>query len=156
MGGSSPADAFESKAMADCPRLYTQAQHGSFARRAYSRPKITKAAQKRVLRLRSCQHSLTAGRNAKKLTRVLRARYKLRRSLTPYNCGSHGMFAIPCPIIACESGFSWKAYNPSGATGPYQLLGKGVSLNDPPIVHHRVAAALYAGGAGASHWVCKA
>lgn len=152
MGGSSPADAFESKAMADCPRLYTQAQHGSFARRAYGRPKITRAAQKRVLRLRSCQHSLSAGRNAKKLTRVLRARYKLRK-LTPYNCGSHGWFAIPCYIVQCESKFDWGAYNPSGAMGAYQLLG-WVSRGASREAQHRMAAKLWSGGAGASHWVC--
>lgn len=140
-----------------CAKTYTQAQHARYARAVYARSEVTRAAQRRVGHLRRCQTTPKAQINAKRLTRRLRARYQERKvvdSLTPYNCGSHGRFAIPCYIVACESGYSWRAYNPSGATGPYQLLGKGVSLSDPPIVHHRVAAALWAGGRGASHWVC--
>lgn len=90
-------------------------------------------------------------------------RRKLRRkrelvALTPYSCGSAGRFAIPCYIVACESGYSWSAYNPSGALGPYQLLGWGAPF---PVVswadkmeHHRIAGDLWDGGGGASHWVC--
>ena len=46
------------------------------------------------------------------------------RRLTPYECGSHGRFAVPCSIVQRESRYSWGAYNSSsGARGPYQFLG---------------------------------
>ena len=38
--------------------------------------------------------------------------------------GGGGCWAIPADIVACESGYSWSAYNgSSGARGPYQFLG---------------------------------
>lgn len=79
-------------------------------------------------------------------------------ALTPYDCGSNGSFAIPCYIVNCESRYSWSAANPSGAVGPYQLLGWGapwpVRSQADKTAHHRIAAQLWSGGAGASHWVC--
>ena len=81
--------------------------------------------------------------------------YREYRSLTPYRCqsGRYGYWAKACYIIACESGYSWTAYNPSGARGPYQFLGWPVpwpvrSFKDK-IAHHRMATQL-----GNSHWVC--
>lgn len=73
--------------------------------------------------------------------------------LTPY-----GRWAIPTYIVECESGGSWSAYNPSGAVGPYQLLGWGapypaVTMHEK-MMHHRIARDVWAGGAGASNWVC--
>lgn len=78
-------------------------------------------------------------------------------SVTPYNCGSHGSYAIPCYIVECESHFSWSAANPSGAIGPYQLLGHGApwpvtSLADK-LAHHRIARELWM-SQGSSPWVC--
>jgi hypothetical protein len=74
-------------------------------------------------------------------------------ALTPY-----GKWAIPEYIVMCESGGSWSAANPSGAIGPYQLLNKGavwpVVTKADKLEHHRIASDLWAGGAGASHWVC--
>jgi hypothetical protein len=148
-GGSTPTP---------CSNVYTQAEHARYARAVFDRPDLTRRSMKRVERMRRCQGSPKASVNAKRLTRRLRTRYRDRKvmlSLTPYPGPNGTHWAIPWPIVACESGGSWRAYNPSGATGPYQLLGKGVSLSDPPIVHHRVAADLWDGGAGASHWVCK-
>ena len=81
--------------------------------------------------------------------------YRNYRRVTPYRCqsGLYGTWAIPCYIIACESGFSWSAYNPSGARGAYQFLGWPVpwpvnSFRDK-VAHHRQAAAL-----SLSNWVC--
>ncbi|MDX6534007.1 MAG: hypothetical protein QOF68_1751 [Gaiellales bacterium] len=78
--------------------------------------------------------------------------------VTPFDCGSRGRWAIPCSIIACESGFSWTAYNPSGARGPYQFLGWAVPwpvrTAADKLAHHRMAARLWNGGAGRSNWVC--
>lgn len=89
-----------------------------------------------------------------------RRRHLVRRELAriaPYDCGVHGHFAVPCGIVARESRYSWSAYNSSsGALGPYQFLGWRVpwpvrSAADR-LAHHRMAARLWAGGAGASHW----
>lgn len=81
--------------------------------------------------------------------------YREYRLLTPYRCqgGAYGTWAIPCYVIACESGFSWSAYNPSGARGPYQFLGWPVpwpvrNFKDK-VAHHRMGSQL-----GLSHWVC--
>jgi hypothetical protein len=104
-------------------------------------------------------------RHVRKHIRKARHRYKRARrqqeqarALTPYGCGSAGDWAIPCSIVACESGYSWSAYNSSGAVGPYQLLGKGapwpVDSESDKLTHHRIASDLWAGGAGRSHWVC--
>ncbi len=79
------------------------------------------------------------------------------RALTPYVGGS-GRWAIPWPIVVCESGGSWFAANPSGAVGPYQLLGHGApypaTTMDAKMENHRIASELYAGGAGRGAWVC--
>lgn len=80
-------------------------------------------------------------------------------AVTPYDCGSHGFFAIPCYIVACESGYSWSAVNPSsGAFSPYQLLPStyaGVcercDRSRPDI--HLAAGRVYA-RSGGSEWVC--
>ena len=87
-----------------------------------------------------------------------RGKMKYYHALTPYDCGSAGRFAVPCYIVACESGYSWSAYNPSGALGPYQLLGWGAPFPvggwRDKMEHHRIAGELWSGGSGASHWVC--
>lgn len=81
--------------------------------------------------------------------------YREYRHITPYRCqgGWYGTWAIPCYVIACESGFSWSAYNPSGASGPYQLLGWGAPMPantwERKLEHHRIAASL-----SLSNWVC--
>jgi hypothetical protein len=82
-----------------------------------------------------------------------------RRALTPYDCGSAGRFAIPCSVVACESGYSWSAYNPSGAAGAYQIMPEHgrpwpVDSREDKLAHHRIAASLWAGGSGSGNWVC--
>jgi hypothetical protein len=76
----------------------------------------------------------------------------------PYSGPGKTHWAIPYYIVACESGGNWNAYNPSGASGPYQLLGWGapmpVNSEADKRAHHKIAARLWRGGAGASHWVC--
>lgn len=80
--------------------------------------------------------------------------YRHYRQIAPYRClgGDEGYFAIPCYIIACESGFDWWAMNPSGASYIYQLLGWGAP---PPnsfrnrVRNHEIAASL-----SLSNWAC--
>jgi hypothetical protein len=87
-------------------------------------------------------------------------------ALTPYDCGSHGSFAVPCTIVSRESGYNPRAKNPdSSAGGYYQVIDStwaayGGSDNScyhvaacaPIDEQHRVAASIWDGGAGASHW----
>lgn len=84
-------------------------------------------------------------------------RYRALRLVAPYP-GGGTWWAIPWYIVACESGGDWGAYNPSGALGPYQLLGWGAPYPattwHAKMANHRIAAQVYAGGAGAGNWVC--
>lgn len=121
--------------------------------RPYTRSKHRKIVRtKKALRtwdLRKSAHRWW-GKKRRAYRRVLRE----AKALTPYGPGPHGNhWAIPTYIIACESHFSWSAYNPSGARGAYQFLGWPVpwpvdSLADR-IAHHRQAKRL-----SLSHWVC--
>jgi hypothetical protein len=69
-----------------------------------------------------------------------------------------GCWVIPSSIVSCESGGSWNAANPSGAVGPYQLLGWGapfpVRSQAQAMQHHAIATRVWAGGSGRSNWVC--
>ena len=147
---------------AKCPSKYDRADFHRIAGKAYDGRHATARHERRTLaRVVRCQ------RRPRASARVIgdhRRRYRRRhlrrielRSIAPYKCGSHGRFAVPCSIVARESRYSWSAYNTSsGALGPYQFLGWRVpwpvrSAADQ-IAHHRMAARLWAGGAGASHW----
>lgn len=78
-------------------------------------------------------------------------------SPTPHPDGA-GCWEIPVSIVLCESQGSWSAANPSGAVGPYQLLGWGapfpVNTRSEAMAHHQIASRVWAGGAGRSNWVC--
>lgn len=80
-------------------------------------------------------------------------------ALTPYDCGSAGRYAIPCYIVACESGYDWGAVNPSsGAFSVYQFLPSTyedycVRCDRSQEDLHRAAGTLYR-EAGTAPWVC--
>lgn len=67
----------------------------------------------------------------------------------------------PESIAQCESGGSYTAVNPSsGARGKWQLLPSTYAANGgdgswSPADQDRVAARVWAGGAGSNQWVCK-
>ena len=74
-----------------------------------------------------------------------------------------GSWAIPWPIVQCESGGQNLPPNSAGASGFYQMLpstwkGLGGSTphayQAPKAEQDRLAAKLWAGGAGARNWVC--
>ena len=82
-----------------------------------------------------------------------------KRAVTPYDCGAAGRYAIPCYVVACESGYSWSAYNSSGAAGVYQIMPEHgrpfpIASKWDKLEHHQIAYRLWAGGSGASNWVC--
>lgn len=147
---------------AKCPTKYDRADFHKVAKKVYDGRHATARHERRTLaRVVRCQKRPRA---SAPVIREHRQRYRGRhlrrlelRSIAPYKCGSHGRFAVPCSIVERESHYSWSAYNASsGALGPYQFLGWRVpwpvrSAADQ-IAHHRMAARLWAGGAGASHW----
>ena len=82
---------------------------------------------------------------------------------TNYGSGSGCDYAIPCPIVMCESGGSYDAENPtSTASGAYQITdgtwngygGYSHASDAPPAVQDERASQIWAGGAGRSNWVC--
>ena len=77
--------------------------------------------------------------------------------------GPGGPWAIPWPIVECESGGQNLPPNGAGASGYYQILPstwRGAGGSGPAAYmaskgeQDRVAASLWAGGRGASNWVC--
>jgi len=77
--------------------------------------------------------------------------------------GPGGPWAIPWPVVQCESGGQNLPPNSAGASGYYQILpetwrnagGNGpAAYLAPKAEQDRVAASLWAGGRGASAWVC--
>ena len=86
-----------------------------------------------------------------------------RRAAELASAGPGGPWAIPWPIVQCESGGQNLPPNGAGASGYYQMLpatwkGLGGSTPHaylaPKAEQDRLAAALWAGGAGAHNWVC--
>jgi septal ring factor EnvC (AmiA/AmiB activator) len=87
---------------------------------------------------------------------------------TPYassgpSLGPSGGWAIPYPIVLCESGGQNLPPNSAGASGYYQILPstwKGAGGSGPAAYlaskaeQDAVASRLWNGGAGASNWVC--
>ena len=82
----------------------------------------------------------------------------------PYGgAGATGGWAIPYPIVQCESGGQNLTPNSAGASGYYQILpstwrgagGSGpAAYLAPKSEQDRVASILWNNGAGASNWVC--
>jgi hypothetical protein len=83
-------------------------------------------------------------------------RYRAFRRIAPYP-GGGTWWSIPYSIVYCESRGEWGAYNPSGAVGPYQLLGWGAPYPATTwrerMANHRIARELWI-SQGSSPWVC--
>ena len=85
-----------------------------------------------------------------------------RRAAELASAGPGGPWAIPWPIVQCESGGQNLPPNGAGASGYYQCCRdlEGTRRLDAARVpgvqaeQDRLAAALWAGGAGAHNWVC--
>ena len=100
-----------------------------------------------------------APRRAATLTRLLAERPRAARA-----AGPGGPWAIPWPIVQCESGGQNLPPNCAGASGYYQMLAtwRGLGGSTPHAYQaskaeqDRLAAQLWAGGAGARNWVCAA
>jgi hypothetical protein len=105
--------------------------------------------------------SRTSRRRAERaLTRLL-----AQRSRALHQAGPGGPWAIPWPIVQCESGGQNVPPNFAGASGFYQILpstwklfgGSGpAAWKASKAEQDRVASRIWAGGSGAHNWVCAA
>ncbi|MEA2156062.1 MAG: hypothetical protein QOE11_2202 [Solirubrobacteraceae bacterium] len=118
-------------------------------------------AQARAARA-AALHATRAGRGRaqRELSRLLAQRARALRQVGP-----GGPWAIPWPIVQCESGGQNLPPNSAGASGYYQFLvatWRGLGGSTPQAYlaskaeQDRLAAQLWAGGSGAGNWVCAA
>jgi septal ring factor EnvC (AmiA/AmiB activator) len=116
-------------------------------------------------RARAARAAALAGTRAgraqaeRELARLIAARQRAAVS----QAGPGGPWAIPWPIVQCESGGQNLPPNSAGASGYYQFirdtwrrLGGSTpnAYQAPKPEQDRLAAQLWAGGAGARNWVC--
>jgi septal ring factor EnvC (AmiA/AmiB activator) len=116
-------------------------------------------ARARAARLAALSHVRSRRRSAEKeLGRLLAARARAATA-----SGPGGPWAIPWPIVQCESGGQNLPPNYATASGYYQMLDttwKGLGGSTPHAYQaskaeqDRLAARLWNGGAGARNWVC--
>jgi len=116
-------------------------------------------AQAHAARVAALSRTRAGRRSAQKaLTRLLAARARAAAA-----SGPSGPWAIPWPIVQCESGGQNTPPNSAGASGYYQILDstwKGLGGSTPHAYQgskaeqDRLAARLWAGGAGRHNWVC--
>lgn len=132
---------------------------------------MTIAAERRALRCAAGPGHRAAIRHRWHSKRQIFYRHRRdqleRLRYLPFICGGGTRSAIPCYIVACESGYSYTARNPaSTAGGKYQVIDStwaaygGRPYTDshpaavaPPVEQDRVAAAIWA-DVGASAWAC--
>jgi peptidoglycan hydrolase CwlO-like protein len=118
-------------------------------------------AQARAARLAALSNTVASRRRAEgELSRLLAAQARAAASHGP-----GGPWAIPWPIVECESGGQNLPPNGASASGYYQMLDStwhGLGGSTPHAYQaskaeqDRLAASLWAGGAGAGNWVCAA
>ena len=121
----------------------------------------TALAQARAAGSRRCGNTVASRRRAQhELDRLLAAQARAAAAHGP-----GGPWAIPWPIVECESGGQNLPPNRATASGYYQMLDStwhGLGGSTPHAYQaskaeqDRRAATLWAGGAGAHNWVCAA
>jgi septal ring factor EnvC (AmiA/AmiB activator) len=116
-------------------------------------------ARARAARLAALSRTRANRRGAERALRRLLA----ERARAASAAGPGGPWAIPWPIVQCESGGQNLPPNSAGASGYYQFLvstWKGLGGSTPQAYQaskaeqDRLAARLWAGGAGRDNWVC--
>lgn len=147
-----------------CHRHYPIKRFYIYSKARYTKrtQPLTRGQKTYLKHVRMCLANKKKSKKARRYQQYLREKFRMRLAyyrVTPYVCSNGTRWAIPCYIIACESGYSWSAYNgSSGARGPYQFLGWDVpwpvDSRADQLAHHRMGAYLWNGGRGRSHWVC--
>jgi hypothetical protein len=109
--------------------------------------------------------ALSATRSDRRRLEARIAAIEAARAREARASGPGGPWAIPWPIVQCESGGQNLPPNHAGASGYYQIMPATWRLygGSGPAAHRaskaeqdRVAEAIWAGGSGASQWVCAA
>ena len=119
-----------------------------------------------VARARAARVALLAATRAqrKRLEKRIAALEAIR-ARAAFAVGPGGPWAIPWPIVQCESGGQNLPPNFAGASGYYQILpstwrlfgGAGpAAWKASKAEQDRVATRIWAGGSGAHNWVCAA
>jgi septal ring factor EnvC (AmiA/AmiB activator) len=118
-------------------------------------------SQARTARLAALERTRASRQRAERIL----ARLEAQRAAAARAVGPGGPWAIPWPIVQCESGGQNLPPNGAGASGYYQILDstwRGLGGSSPHAYQaskaeqDRLAARLWAGGGGASNWVCSA
>jgi septal ring factor EnvC (AmiA/AmiB activator) len=125
--------------------------------------------QATLTRVRAARAQALAGTRAgrlaaeRALNKLIAERQRLAAQAAS-GAGPGGPWAIPWPIVQCESGGQNLPPNGAGASGYYQMLPStwsGLGGSTPQAYQaskaeqDRLAAQLWAGGAGARNWVCS-
>jgi septal ring factor EnvC (AmiA/AmiB activator) len=117
--------------------------------------------QARAARVAALQRTRASRQRAENIL----ARLEAQRASAAHSAGPGGPWAIPWPIVQCESGGQNLPPNGATASGYYQMLDStwhGLGGSTPHAYQaskaeqDRLAARLWAGGAGAHNWVCAA
>lgn len=145
-----------------CVHRFTQREQTVYVHAVYHRRVVSGAARARLNLMERCAASARARGNMRAVRRLSARARAVRRSITPYP-GPGGPWALPWPIVRCESEGRNLPPNGAGASGFYQFLGSTFRANGGPTsaaylssraVQDRIAARLWAGGRNASQWVC--
>ncbi len=119
-------------------------------------------AQARAARLQALQSTV---KNRRKAQRTLKRLIAQQERASVDKSGPGGPWAIPWAIVQCESGGQNLPPNFAGASGYYQFMPatwRGLGGSTPHAYlaskaeQDRLAAKLWAGGAGARNWDCAA
>lgn len=128
-----PADVVTAQVQ-KCPLKYTQSEYRAYASRVYHRQRVSKHAAQRLVRMRTCQHSLDAGAAvrrwhrrlaAERQTRLRYARMGVKGIALQMLAARGGLAGWQCLVALWnrESGWSVSAHNrSSGAHGIPQAL----------------------------------
>jgi hypothetical protein len=159
----------------NCERVYGGKTFSPLIKRSWAERKwedktpVSQRQAKRIENHRRCARSGKAQRSMVSMAKRQRRQFRDYRQAklaagrswcapSPHPSGA-GCWEIPATCVYAESGGSWSAYNPSGAVGPYQLLGHGapfpVYTREQAMVHHRIAESLY-NASGLGPWVAPA
>lgn len=107
--------------------------------------------------------ALRASRSSRRRAQRTLDKLLAERAKAASASGPGGPWAIPWPVVECESGGQNLPPNFAGASGYYQFMpatwkGMGGSTEHahqaPKAEQDRLARQLWAGGAGADNWVC--
>lgn len=122
------------------------------------------ARQRTQIRARAARAAALAGTRAgRRAAKRALARLLAARAAAASSAGPGGPWAIPWPIVQCESGGQNLSPNRAGASGYYQFLPttwRNLGGSTPAAYQaskaeqDRLAARLWAAGAGAHNWDC--